>query len=92
MTDHLPSVGPVGDLPEAAVEAAARALFDLAGGDPERWPEAYLKAGWRGMGEAAVAAVLPILRSGIAAEDPEVESQFWRRHYWAAQDEAEANQ
>lgn len=84
--------GPVGDLPPEAVEAAARALYDLAGGDPGRWADAYQgPAGWKGMGEAAVAAVLPILRPG-AVEDPENESQFWRRHYWAAQDEAEASQ
>jgi hypothetical protein len=68
MTAPTPDV----DLPDEAVEAAARALFDLAGGDPERWPEAYLKAGWKGMGEAAVAAVLPHLRTQIADEQRKV--------------------
>jgi hypothetical protein len=38
------------------VRAAARGLFDLAGAIPERFDEAYQRAGWERMGRAAVEA------------------------------------
>jgi hypothetical protein len=39
------------------VKPAARGLFNLADGVPERWDEAYKNAGWERMGRAAVAAI-----------------------------------
>lgn len=59
----------VANLPPTVVEAAARALYDLADGIPERWAEVYRgPAGWKGMGEVAVAAVLPLFRAYVADE------------------------
>jgi len=66
MPDHLPSVGPVGDLPEV-VEAAARAMFasENPGGEWEDSPLVLLLE-WRELAAVALAASLPLIRTHIA--------------------------
>src|SRR5882672_7364881 len=71
MPDQLPSVGPVGDLPDAAVELAAKVSFGFV------WRTRPIAVSWedaeestrreyRADARSVLAAALPLIRAHIA--------------------------